>query len=125
MASAARRPEGFMGSNRREGAQTRHAPSGLEVGLWEVSLVSSESAVVFVRDNANTRGTPSILFPARSASRARSQHVRPRKIQERAGQDRQTMFLPGRAQQAQLQSAGNLLVQLADIAAPWKHRLRS
>jgi hypothetical protein len=34
MASAARRPEGFVRSNRREGAQTRDAPSGLEV-LWE------------------------------------------------------------------------------------------
>ena len=30
MASAARRPEGFVRSNRCEGAQTRDAPSGLE-----------------------------------------------------------------------------------------------
>jgi hypothetical protein len=37
MASAARRPEGFVRSNRREGAQTRDAPSGLEVRFEEMS----------------------------------------------------------------------------------------
>ena len=37
MASAARRPEGFLRSNRREGAQTGHAPSGLEVRFGEIT----------------------------------------------------------------------------------------
>jgi hypothetical protein len=37
MASAARWQEDVLRSNRREGAQTRHAPSGLEVRFWVVA----------------------------------------------------------------------------------------
>src|SRR5882672_10765303 len=52
MASAARRPEGFLRSNRREGAQTRDAPSGLEVlytGQCSSAIVPerNESAIFF------------------------------------------------------------------------------
>src|SRR5437016_3524000 len=39
MASAARRPEGFVRSNRREGSQTRDAPSGLEVGFCSAACL--------------------------------------------------------------------------------------
>ena len=56
MASAARRPEGFVRSNRREGAQTRDAPSGLEVGFWKFRWIVPENVVVFVVTTANKVG---------------------------------------------------------------------
>src|ERR1700738_4934069 len=54
MASAARRPEGFVRSSRREGAQTRDAPSGLEVPFWEVSRRAARMSAVWSRpDNSD------------------------------------------------------------------------
>ena len=58
MASAARRPEGFVRSNRREGAETRDAPSGLEVLLCDTCEASANAVCGSLSDLATKASIP-------------------------------------------------------------------